>query len=207
MERKKVAIYARVSTQDKQDPEVQLVKLREFAAARGWEIYQEYIDRASGADPNRPALDNMLKDARNRRFHAVLIVRLDRITRSIINLLNTLQMLDKWSVSLVCVDQPIETNSPTGRLMIHILAALAEFERELIRERVKDGMEKARRNGKHIGRPARKNKNRILQEIKAILKECPDIPKAQLARRVGIPRSTLYQYLTELSKKEGEGSI
>jgi putative DNA-invertase from lambdoid prophage Rac len=152
----KVALYARVSTSDekmRQDPEVQLVKLRDFCRARGWEIFQEYVDRKSGADPHRPALERMLADARKRKFDAVVIVRLDRITRSITNLLSIIQDLEAWGVSLVCTDQPIETDSATGRLLIHILAALAEFERELIRERVIDGLEKAKRDGKKIGRP------------------------------------------------------
>lgn len=152
----RVALYARVSTAEEknaQDPEVQLIKLRDFCRARGYEIAGEYVDRKSGADPNRPALEKMMQDARRRKFDSILIVRLDRITRSIGNLLKILEDLQSWGVALICTDQPIETNSATGRLMIHILAALAEFERELIRERVMDGLKKAKRMGKRLGRP------------------------------------------------------
>jgi len=122
----RVALYARVSTtHGEQDPEVQLSKLRDFCRSRGYEIVKEYVDMKSGADPHRPALEEMMEDARRRRFEAIIIVRLNRITRSISNLLRIIEDLQAWNVGLICVDQPIETNSTTGRLMIHILTALA----------------------------------------------------------------------------------
>ena len=154
----RTALYARVSTIDKdQDPETQLVKLRAFAQAKGHTDSVEFVDHASGLDPNRQALKEMLSRARKREFEAIVIVRLDRIMRSTKNLLTMIEDLIRWDVALICVDQPIETNTALGRYMITILGATAEFERELIRERVKDGLERAKREGKRLGRRPRKD--------------------------------------------------
>jgi DNA invertase Pin-like site-specific DNA recombinase len=149
----KVALYARVSTDDKdQDPETQLLKLRMFCEARGFEVSRTYREIASAANPDRPRLKELMEDARRREFDAVVIVRLDRIMRSTKNLLNMLAEWEQWGVQLICVDQPIETGSAMGRLITTLLGAIAEFERELIRERVKDGMARAKAEGKHVGR-------------------------------------------------------
>lgn len=148
-----VILYARVSTTDKsQDPETQLIRLRAFAAARGYQVVGECGDHASGADPNRPGLAALMADARRHAFDAIIIVRLDRIMRSTRNLLNMLEQLQAWGVDLICVDQPIETNTAIGKLLLTLLGAVAEFERELTRERVRDGMARAKAQGKHIGR-------------------------------------------------------
>ena len=161
----KVALYARVSTplnskkklregdRARQDPETQLVKLREFAAARGYEVHQVYVDRMSGKDSNRPALDAMMEDAYHRRFEVILIVRLDRIMRSIANFVTLNQMLQAYGVGLICTEQLIDTTTPAGRLQQNLLVAFAEYERDIIRERVLDGMARARAEGKQFGRP------------------------------------------------------
>jgi len=150
----KVALYARVSTSDEsQDPETQLRRLRERAAFAGWEVIGEYVDHKSGKDARRPELQRLLKDCRERKIDLILIIRLDRMMRSVKNLLSVLEDLERWNVALECVDQPIETHSAMGRMMITILGAVAEFERELISERVKDGMARAKAEGKHVGRP------------------------------------------------------
>ena len=152
---KQIALYARVSTteaDDKQHPEVQLDRLRDYARNHSYTVFAEYVDWASGADPNRPQLEEMMKGVKMRHFDAIILVRLDRITRSLINLLSLLQVLEENSVKLVCLDQPIDTSTPSGRLLIQILAALAEFERELIRDRVKDGLRKATKDGVKLGR-------------------------------------------------------
>jgi len=150
----KVALYARVSTSDEsQDPETQLRRLRERAKLAGWEVVGEYIDHKSGKDAHRPELQRLLKDCRERKINLILIIRLDRMMRSVKNLLSVLEDLERWNVALECVDQPIETRSAMGRMMITILGAVAEFERELISERVKDGMARAKAEGKHVGRP------------------------------------------------------
>jgi DNA invertase Pin-like site-specific DNA recombinase len=189
----KVALYARVSTsEDRQDPENQLRRLREFASARGFEVVEEYVDRASGVDPNRPALTEMMEAARKGTVGAVAIVRLDRIMRSTINLLRVLEEMEAWGVHLICLDQPIDTSTPSGRLLTTIIGAVATFERELISERVRDGMARAKANGKHVGRPlCRIDMDQALR----LLEE--GLSKTEVARTVGVPRSTL---LTRLSK-------
>lgn len=150
----KLALYARVSTVDKdQNPETQLVRLRSFATARGFEVGGEYVDHASGADPNRPQFKRLKDDLRHGRVNGVIVIRLDRVMRSTKELLTFIEQLEGWKASLICVDQPIETQSAAGRLMITILGAMAEFERELIRERVRDGMERAKAEGVTLGRP------------------------------------------------------
>jgi len=150
----KVGLYARVSTVDKnQDPELQLSKLREYAKGHGWEIADEYVDFASGAKWDRPQLQRIMEDARKRKIDVILVTRIDRFSRSVINLEKSLEILNQHKVAFVCTEQQIDTSSPGGNLLFHILAAIAEFERDLIRERVKEGMEKARREGKKIGRP------------------------------------------------------
>jgi DNA invertase Pin-like site-specific DNA recombinase len=148
----KVALYARVSTHDKgQDPETQLHKLRQFAESKGYQVIGEWADQASGADPNRPKLVEMLDKSRS--YDAIIITKLDRMMRSTKNLLNMLEDFDKKRIALICVDQPIETNTAMGRFLIQILSAVAEFERELTRDRVNDGLARARANGKKLGRP------------------------------------------------------
>lgn len=150
----KTALYARVSTRDKdQDPEVQLVKLRDFAARHGWVVRDEYTDFATGRDGNRPGLKKLLQDARAGKFDTVVIVRVDRIMRSLKNLYQLFQNLEAWDVRLVATDQDIDTNTTAGRLMLGLLGLLAQWEVEQTSDRVKDGLEKARRAGKRIGRP------------------------------------------------------
>ena len=153
----KVALYARVSKADEsQDPENQLIRLRAYATERGYEIFDEYVDMASGADANRPQLDRMMADARARRFSLVLCVKVDRLARSVPNLYALLSELDGRGVKFECIDQSISTNTPTGKLLLSILAGVAEFERELIRDRTKAGLARAKAQGKCLGRPRKR---------------------------------------------------
>ena len=150
----KVGLYARVSTIDKdQNPETQLVRLRAFAQARGFEVVDEYVDFKSGSDPNRPDFKRLKNDLRHGSVKGVIVVRLDRVMRSTKELLTFVEDLEGWKASLICVDQPIETGTAAGRLMITILGAIAEFEKELIHDRVIDGLDRARKEGKKLGRP------------------------------------------------------
>jgi DNA invertase Pin-like site-specific DNA recombinase len=150
----KVALYARVSTHDKeQDPENQLIKLRDFVERRGWAVYGEFIDMRSGGQSSRPDLDRMLKAAKAHWFDAIVIVRIDRLGRSVRNLHNLLAELQHSGIALICTDQDIDTSSPAGRLLFTVLGAVSELELDLIRDRTKDGLARARLQGKRIGRP------------------------------------------------------
>jgi DNA invertase Pin-like site-specific DNA recombinase len=149
---KRAAVYARVSTTE-QTPENQLQVLRAFAGARGWTV-TEFVDHGvSGAKDRRPALDAMLAAVRARKVDVVVIVKLDRLARSTRHLVTLVAELEALGVDLVVLDQAIDTTTPAGRLLFHMLAAIAEFERDLIRDRVLAGLRRARAEGKHLGRP------------------------------------------------------
>jgi DNA invertase Pin-like site-specific DNA recombinase len=150
---KRAAIYVRVSTAE-QDTDMQETELNQYVESRGWD-YVLYRDRAqSGAKQDRPALNQMLNDLRRRRFDVVVIWTLDRLARSLKQLLTIGEECQSLGVDLVSLRQNIDTTLPAGRLTFQILGAVAEFERELLRERVKAGMAQARRTGTHVGRPA-----------------------------------------------------
>ena len=164
----RVALYARVSRADKdQEPENQLRKLREYAAKHEWDIYAEFHDYISGAAPIKPGLDKMIREGRARHYDSILIVRLDRLGRSAKQLLNLLEELDRYGVSLVCSDQLIDTKSPVGRLLFTVLGAVAELELDLIRERTKDGLARARAQGKRIGRPPNQARDEEINALRA----------------------------------------
>ena len=148
----RAAVYARVSTLD-QEPENQLVELRQYAEARGWTA-TEYVDHGvSGSRDRRPALDRLLRDARRRRFDVVVCWRLDRLGRNLRHLVTLLDELQALGVSFVSLGEGIDCTTPAGKLQLHILAALSEFERGRIAERVKAGLARARLEGKRLGRP------------------------------------------------------
>src|SRR6266403_5660042 len=151
----KVAIYVRCSTRDKgQDTEVQARELREYAERRGWTIVEEFSDYVSGAKEFRPALDEMMKAAKRRKFDAVLCWKLDRVGRSLKHLVNLLAELEAVGVALVSFSDNLDLTTPQGRLMFQIIGAMAEFERSLTVERVRAGLAHARAKGKKLGRPA-----------------------------------------------------
>ena len=148
----KAAIYARVSTFD-QEPENQLQELRRYAEARGWTAV-EFVDRGfSGAKDRRPALDALLTDARRRRFDVLVCWRLDRLGRNLRHLIILLDELQALGVAFVSLAEGIDATTPVGKLQMHILGAIAEFERERIRERVLAGLQRARAQGRRLGRP------------------------------------------------------
>jgi DNA invertase Pin-like site-specific DNA recombinase len=152
---KRAAIYVRVST-DKQTVENQLLELRRIAERRGWQVVEEYHDAGiSGAKgrKDRPGLDRMLKDAQRRKFDVVMAWAIDRIGRSLIDLLGTIQALEAVEVDLYLDQQSIDTTTPAGRLMFQVTGAFAEFERSMIRQRVHAGLKRAVEQGKQLGRP------------------------------------------------------
>ncbi len=148
----RAALYARVSTLD-QEPENQLAELRRYAAARGWEA-SEYVDHGvSGSQDRRRALDGLLKDARRRQFDVLVCWRLDRLGRNLRHLVTLLDDLQALGVAFVSLGEGIDCTTPAGRLQLHILAALAEFEKSRIAERVRAGLARVRANGTRLGRP------------------------------------------------------
>jgi len=187
----KAALYARVSRADKdQDPENQLLKLREYATRHRWEVYTEYKDFASGAAPSRPQLDRMLGEGRARHYDAILIVRLDRLARSTKQLLTILEEMDRVGVALVCSDQDIDTKSPAGKLLFTVLGAVAELELELIRERTKDGLARARAQGKRLGRPPKPEMTEEILRFRA-----QGLSLRQIAGQVGLSHQSVKQRL------------
>ncbi len=148
----RTAIYARCSTIE-QTVDLQLDGLREYALARHFEIVEEYVDEGiSGAKTQRPALDRLLADAHRRRFCGVLIWKLDRLARSVRHLTTLAADFQGLGVDLIVLDQGIDTNTSAGRFLFHTLAAVAELERDLIRERTRAGLASARRRGRRLGR-------------------------------------------------------
>jgi len=150
----RVALYARVSTLNGQDPEMQLSELREYASRRGWTIASEFVDHGvSGSKESRPQLNQLMADAHRRKFDAVLVWKIDRFGRSLKHLVNALADLCAYGVAFVSFRDNHDHSTPTGRLMFQIIGAMAEFERSLIQERVKAGLRNARAKGKKFGRP------------------------------------------------------
>ncbi len=148
---KKVAIYARVSTPD-QHLETQLLDLREMAKQRGHEVVREYTDTISGAKAKRPGLDQLISDARRRRFDVVLVSAFDRVARNVRHFLEVLDELNHLGIEFVSLRENIDTGGPLGRAMVVIVGAIAQVERQAIVERVKAGMRRARLEGRQIGR-------------------------------------------------------
>jgi len=148
----RAALYARVSTTG-QTAENQLLALRAFTAARGWTA-AEFVDHGvSGAKEKRPALEALLASVRARRVDVLVCVKLDRLARSVHHLVAMVREFEVLGVDLVVLDQAIDTTTPAGRLLVHVLAAISEFERDLIRDRVLAGLRRARAQGVRIGRP------------------------------------------------------
>ena len=154
MKTKTVGLYARVSTTNGQDPEVQLCELREYCERRGFVIAGEFVDRGiSGSRERRPALDRLITECRKRLLDGVVVYRYDRFARSLQQLVNALEEFRALNVDFVSIHEGVDTSTPNGRLVFGIFASIAEFERELIRDRVRSGMAAAKAKGKLIGRP------------------------------------------------------
>lgn len=157
----KVAIYARVSTRDKeQNPEVQLNQLRKYVVAMDWQVYREYVDKVSAADLiNRKEWTQLMKDASVRKFDIVLIWKLDRAFRSVVHASTTINILASYKVGFKSyTDAAIDTTTANGMLVFNILASVAQFEKDLITQRINAGIDYAKehgtKSGKAIGRPS-----------------------------------------------------
>jgi len=151
---KTVAIYARVSTH-KQNVDMQSNELRAFADRVGWQIVGEYIDENfTGSNTKRPAFIEMMNAAKKRKFNILLVWRLDRLSRSLKDLINTIDELGAMGIDFVAMNNNIDTTTPAGKFLFQIIGAVAEFEKDIIRERVISGIANARAKGKRFGRPS-----------------------------------------------------
>ncbi len=150
----RTALYARVSTSDKgQDPEMQLRELREHCERRGWTIIGEYVDvGVSGSKDSRPELNKLMADAKRRKLDAILVWKLDRFGRSLKHLVNSLGEFESLGIAFISLKESLDLTTPAGRLMFGIISAMAEFERDLIRERVRSGIANRRAKGFRVGR-------------------------------------------------------
>src|SRR5271170_2518816 len=153
-EQLRIAIYARVSMKNGQDPEMQLAELREYIRNRKWKIAGEYVDKGiSGASDSRPELNRLMADANRRRFDVVVVWKFDRFARSVSHLLRALETFRALGIEFVSLSENIDTSTPTGKMVFTVLASVSELERSLIAERVKAGLRNARAKGKRLGRP------------------------------------------------------
>jgi DNA invertase Pin-like site-specific DNA recombinase len=186
---KRAILYMRVSSVD-QHPETQLHDLRQMAAQRGYQIVQEYTDRISGVKARRPGLDELMRDARRGRFDVVLVWACDRIARSTRHFLEILDEFRQLNVEFISFRESIDTSGPLGRAIVVIIGAIAELERNLIIERVRAGMRRAKLEGRHIGRQP------IAVDREAIHRErCQGQSLRQIARCHRISTATVRRVL------------
>ena len=186
----RAGLYARVSTFDQHTIPLQIRTMREYAARRGWTIAMQVKEVGSGA-VRRQAREKLLDAARRREIDVVLVWRLDRWGRSVADLLATLQELDHLGVGFVSLTEALDLTTPAGRAMAALLAVFAEFEREILRERVRAGLAHARQNGKRLGRPitAGLQSNEMRKLYRA------GVSKAEIARRLQIGRTSVRRIL------------
>lgn len=193
MEKKKAAIYTRVSTLD-QHPEMQRQELIEYVKRRGWSLYREYCDKGvSGTKERRPALDGLLEDCRRKKVDVILVWKFDRFARSLKQLLGALELFRALGIGFVSCTEAIDTSLPHGEMLFQIIGAIAQWERSLIVERVRAGLQHARSQGTRLGRPPL----RVLtsKEVSEIRKERArtSAPFRELATKYGVSVFTAHQ--------------
>jgi DNA invertase Pin-like site-specific DNA recombinase len=190
--KKRVAIYCRVSTAD-QHPETQLYDLHEMAKQQGYEIVHEYVDTISGAKSKRPGLDQLMADARRNRFDIVLVAAFDRVARSVRHFLEVLDELNHLGIEFVSLRENIDTGGPLGRAIVVIVGAIAELERNLIVERVKAGMRRAKLEGRRIGRaPLDINREQVVADRQS------GMSLTKVASKHRISRASVCRLMNEL---------
>ncbi|MDD5127234.1 MAG: recombinase family protein [Dehalococcoidales bacterium] len=204
----KVAIYARVSTSDKeQNPETQLIPLREFVNDQKWVLFKEYTDQAPATDlVHRTAWRELLDAASKRKFDLLTVWRMDRAFRSVLDAATTLERLRTWGVGLRSYTEPwLDTTSPFGEALYYITVAYAQLERGILRERVKAGMERARKQGHRIGRPMVTDRPDFQKCFGAILERLAQgkVSRRQAAKELKIGYATLKRLLDVRKKPSG----
>jgi DNA invertase Pin-like site-specific DNA recombinase len=198
----RAAVYARVSTNNGQDPQMQIRELREYCQRIGWEITGEYVDAGvSGAKERRPQLDALLAVCRKRSVDAVVVYRYDRFARSLRQLVNALEEFRSLGIEFISLHEGVDTSTPNGRLVFGIFASIAEFERELIRDRVKSGIAAARSKGKRLGRPRIEVDAVRIASLRASGRSWP-----QIATELGVSVGKVFQVARSLSKIPAENN-
>jgi len=200
MKGKRAALYARVSTATAQKPDMQLAEMREFASRRGWKVFKEYVDVGiCGAMQSRPELNRLMSDAYRRHFDIVLCWKVDRFGRSLKHLVNSIADLDSYGVAFVSLRDNLDLSTPSGRLMLQIIGAMAEFERSLIQERVVSGLRNAKLKGVRLGRPPlRVLKPEDMAELRRE-RARTNAPFRTLATKYGISVFTAYKLCAKRS--------
>ena len=188
----RVGLYARVSTLDQQTLPLQIRALREYAFKRGWTIVAQIKEVGSGAS-QRQLRESLLATARRRQIDVVMVWRLDRWGRSVADLVSTLQELQHLGVGFVSLTEALDLTTPAGRAMAGLLAVFAEFEREILRERVRAGLAHARLNGKRLGRPP----SVVHKAIETRKLHRQGISKSEIARRLQISRASVRRLLAQ----------
>lgn len=198
---KRAALYMRVSTVD-QHPETQLHDLRGLAAQRGFHIVSEYTDKISGAKAKRPGLDQLMADARRKKFDVVMVWAFDRMARSVRHFLEVLDELNHLEIEFVSFRENIDTGGPLGRALVVIIGAIAELERNLIIERVRAGMRRARLEGRRIGRePLNVDRQALLRD------RARGMSLTDLAKVYRISRTSVCRVLRDAKPVVSEGSV
>jgi putative DNA-invertase from lambdoid prophage Rac len=187
----RVGLYARVSTHDQQTIPLQTRALRDYAARRGWTVAVQIKEVGSGAS-QRELREKLLEAARRREIDVVLVWRLDRWGRSVTDLLATLQELEHLGIGFVSLTEALDLTTPAGRAMAGLLAVFAEFEREILRERVRAGLAQARQNGQRLGRPVTAALH--AEQVRKLYRA--GISKTDIARRLKIGRTSVRRMLT-----------
>lgn len=199
---KRAAIYARVSTHNGQNPEMQLEEVRDFCRRRHWEVIAEYVDAGiSGSKEHRPALDRLQGDCRKRLVDAVVVYRYDRFARSLRQLVNALEEFRALGIDFVSLHEGVDTSTPNGRLVFGIFASIAEFERELIRDRVRSGLAAAKARGKRLGRPAA-----VLDRPRIALLREQGRSWREISKELGVGLGTLHRAATVRSKNPAQST-
>jgi DNA invertase Pin-like site-specific DNA recombinase len=194
----RVALYGRVSTLNGQNPETQLVELREYASRRGWEPVGEYVDAGvSGSKDSRPSLNRLMSHAQQRRFDAILVWKLDRFGRSLKHLVTAIAELEALGVTFVSLKDNWDLSTPSGRLMFQIVGAMAEFERSLIVERIRAGMRRRRLEGLPMGRAPLAVDHQSLVRDRLSGKSLTVV-----AKKYGVSRASVVRFTREAAKRE-----
>lgn len=194
----KVAIYARISTHNHcQNPETQLIPLRNYIKNRGFQLFDEYIDTASGIKEKRPQLSKLMIDAKRRNFDCVLVWKLDRLGRSLKHLISLIEEFEALGIQFISYTEAMDTTLPSGRLLFSIVGAIATFERDLICERVKTGLSRVKAQGKRLGSPTVRYKK---DDIFVLSQQ--GLSSRAIGKKLGISHSTVTRALQNPLKND-----